>query len=190
MIKTQLRSTVRKHSVYPTCSSWCTGRPRAPTSYCHTHSRLGPQFLFRLFFSLQKDRVQGQKCKMHPKHELFILTVNSDGRRHVCKSLRRGSGPWLWTLVWKQGTESGAGPFSASLSPVFTLCRLARSCWLGTNVDCLCFAHEVTLCVYFGSVLIPGSQHCLGHWGKVNRAYICRLHRPSSVRASWSIINL
>lgn len=112
---------------------------------------------------------------MHPKHELLILTVNRDGQQARLQILT----PRVWALALDigletndlPGTESGAGPFSAHLSPIFTLGQLARSWLAGYQRGLTCFAHEVTLCVYFGSVLIPGSQHCLSHWGKVNTAY-------------------
>ena len=56
------------------------------------------------------------------------------------------------------GTESGAVLFSAHLSVIFTLGRLARSWLAGYQRGLTCLAREVTLCVYFGFELILSAQ--------------------------------
>lgn len=118
--------------------------------------------------------------------------------RHICKSSCQGSGLRFWTLVWKQalcqvppschtGTESGAVLFSAHLSVIFTLGRPTRSWLAGYQCGLTCLACEVTLCVYFGFVLILSSQHCLSHWGKGKHSF--HLLVPPSLCTSFLVYN-
>lgn len=148
------------------------------------------QFLFRLLTSQKNRRVLGWKCKKRHKHESLTFIVNSNGATPAAtsaKSLCWGSVLWLWTVVWKQatwqlpllchpGNESGEVLFFSFPSAILPWVWLARSWLAGCQCGLACLACEVTFSVYFGSVLILSPQHRFSHQGKVNTAYICRLH--------------